>query len=132
MKKAILFELAMMLTMYMILQVWVITPEQHLISIGVVGIALMLYRFIKKADLTNNSAYTMSKVGIHISITAILSIIILGIISQSVFVRMNTIENGIAITMGIIFYTLFIESAVIFPYEFFKHFSLKKSRFIIK
>ncbi len=72
------------------------------------------------------------RMGIDMCITSVLSILIINISSQIVFVPMNFIESGISITMGIILYTLSLESIVVLPYTIIEYLKLKEYSFATK
>ncbi len=132
----ILFEMLIIGSMFFLSEIWIITKEQHILSLGVVLLTMVLYQISKKIYTTGkNNPYNKEKfishqtpinIGIDMLITIGLGIGVVVTLSQIVFIPMYIMENSIALIMGILFYTLAIEGIFILPYTLFRQIIFKK------
>ncbi len=166
MKTIILFEELILLMLILIPQLWVISTEQHIISVSVVFLAVSIFQLSRKfysmhvggnlrkkrgklylsqsynaksRRSTNRENYNYQNpsdsiiyIGINMCITTMLSIAIVTVMSQIVFIPMHVMGNSIAITMGIIFYTFAVEGTIVLPYILFKQVAIKRYKFALK
>ncbi len=114
MRLLIVFEIMIILAIVMLTQVWIISVQQHLISAATVVFGVVVYQAIKRLHLKNQSISALD-IGLDMCITAIFCIVLAVVFSQIVFVPMYAMENIIAITMGVMFYTLSLEAVFILP-----------------
>ncbi|OOB78985.1 MAG: hypothetical protein BEN19_08375 [Epulopiscium sp. Nuni2H_MBin003] len=84
------------------------------------------------AGLQSRNKNGIFKIGIDMCNTAMISIFLVLIGSQIVFVPMRYIENGITITIGIILYNLLIQATIILPYTIITEIRLRKYSFATK
>ncbi len=114
MKALVMFEVLIILAILMLSQIWIITTQQHFISVALVVVSVLLYQAIKRFYVKSHSISILD-IGVDMCVTVTFSIVLAVIFSQIVFIPMYIMENIIALTMGVMFYTLSIQAVFILP-----------------
>ncbi|OOB79813.1 MAG: hypothetical protein BEN18_02730 [Epulopiscium sp. Nuni2H_MBin001] len=114
MKALVMFEVLIIFAILMLSQIWIITTQQHFISVALVVVSVLLYQAIKRFYVKSHSISILD-IGVDMCVTVTFSIVLAVIFSQIVFIPMYIMENIIALTMGVMFYTLSIQAVFILP-----------------